>query len=603
MKKTVGRLCGPYSAWVVISAGMLLVLGMSRPARAQFMETNYTITLQSDIRYTVQEKTKLERIPGAEIGRNPWLRGETHRRVTLVPHGVSRNENLVKLKVSTEVKKLRGVAEVDLVWLGYARDMENLGDLTKRGTLDPFRIECHALYLDVTGFVFDKLDLRIGQQVINWGTADQFNPTSNMNPLDLEDRLLFGDRVALPMVRFDLAIAKSWRLTAAWSPIFRPHLLPTTAPLGLSSPDRIPVVSDADRHALIVQRKLGEVAASGPTRVTEAAVIMPDHAIKNSQAGIRLRGRVGNQDISFSYYYGRSRMPQPVYTHAHLDTEKTIIDTKVNLYFPRMHVVGFDMGGQIPWLKSLKKKFKSLQPVGWWFEAAAFFPQKLNLAVYQSGFSMFGLEDGELDYGVFSIDGRPTVVDDTPFLKWVVGFDYTFSKSWYANVQWIHGFPDEFGAGGWLADLWAKQNGYIVGKAYVDEPSLGILECLNSIEQCAHEFVRPRLGDYLVSGVDFKFYKEQMMVRLFFILDLRGVYETYWKADSSPAGGRRVRKWHHPFSAKGYSAMIYPKFAWSVGPGAEISAGGLIMLGKNYSKFGDPAAGSSMVWARGKFAF
>ena len=29
----------------------------------------------------------------------------------------------------------------------------------------------------------------------------------------------------------------------------------------------------------------------------------------------------------------------------------------------------------------------------------------------------------------------------------------------------------------------------------------------------------------------------------------------------------------------------------------------LIQLGKDYSKFGDPAAGGSTVWTRGRFAF
>jgi hypothetical protein len=566
------------------------------------METSYTIGLQSDIRYTVQEKSTLERIPSVEIQRNPWLRGKTHRKVTLVPHGVSRNENIVKLKVTTQIKRIRGVAEIDAVWVGYSRDLETLADMTLRSELDPFRLECHALYVDVTGFIFDKLDLRVGQQVVNWGTGDQFNPTSNLNPLDLEDRLLFGERVAMPMVRMDYAIGKSWRITAAWVPIFKPHLLPTTAPLGLSSPDRIPVVEDEMRWRLAVERELGEVLASGPTRVTEAAVNLPEHKIQNSQAGIRIKGRVLNQDVAVSYYYGRSRMPQPVLTRASYDRDKSIIDTRVDLYFPRMHVVGLELAGQIPWAKSIRDAIKSLKPVGWWLEAAAVFPQKLTLAVYQSGFEPF-MEDGELDY-----DSRPTVVEETPFLKWVLGFDYTFSKSWYANLQWVHGFPDEFGAGGWLSNQWADHKGWAVGSAWVDEPSEGLISgCYASADsprRCAHELLRPRISDYLVGGLDYKFHQEQMMVRLFVILNLSGVHESYWQPSNVPGEeGRRVKKWHHPFSEKGYSVMIYPKYAWSVGPGAEISAGALIMLGKDHTKFGDPAAGSSMVWTRAKFTF
>ena len=36
---------------------------------------------------------------------------------------------------------------------------------------------------------------------MNWGAADQFNPTGLLNPLDLEDPTRFGDRVANEMLR------------------------------------------------------------------------------------------------------------------------------------------------------------------------------------------------------------------------------------------------------------------------------------------------------------------------------------------------------------------------------------------------------------------
>lgn len=580
----------------VLTGALLAPVGA---AHAQ-LETSYTITLQTDLRYTVQEKTKKELIPRAEILRNPWLRGKTTRKVTLVPHGFSRNENLVKLKVSTEGRRIKGVAEVDLVMLGYNTELKNLPSMTQRRLMDPFRVEAHALYVDILGVGTKKLDFRLGQQVISWGTADQFNPTSNLNPIDLEDRLLFGERLATPMVRADFAINWTWTITAAWVPLFRPNLLPRTAPLGLASPDRIPIVEDAYRWQLSAERFVGErLLANGPTRVTEARLLLPDTDIKNSQAGIRIKGRVFKQDISLSYYYGRSKMPQPVFSKTYMNTEDNVIETRVDLAFPRMHVVGFDMAGQIPWASFLSKKVKSLKPVGWWFEAAAFFPQKMTMSLWQENFGL--IQDGEYDYARINPDDphRPTVVDDAPFLKWVVGFDYSFSKSWWANVQWVHGFPDEFGAGDWLSNLWAAQKGWAPTKFRTEEPDGGYLECTlqENVGECAHEWVRPRVSDYLVTGVDFKFYQEAMLLRLFFIMDLGGVYERYHN------GEKRVSKWHHPFSKDGYSIMIFPQYTWSLGQGAEISAGALIMLGKQHTRFGDPAAGSSTVWTRAKFSF
>ena len=38
-------------------------------------------------------------------------------------------------------------------------------------------------------------------QVVQWGTADMFNPTNNLNAPDLEDPLMFGESVANEMVR------------------------------------------------------------------------------------------------------------------------------------------------------------------------------------------------------------------------------------------------------------------------------------------------------------------------------------------------------------------------------------------------------------------
>ena len=576
------------------------------------VEKSWTVSLQSDVRYVVQEKSTKELIPAADIVKNPYLAGRKYRKVILVPIGFSRNENILHVRLSAETNKLKGVAEVDFVWLGYSRDAQVLQDLTKREKVLPFRLESNALYLDVNGFIFKNLDLRIGQQVISWGTADQFNPTSNLNPLDLEDPLMFGEHMGVPAIRMDYSISNDWTATLAWVPIFFPDNLPATAPIGLASPDRIPVLDPKMRWQFAVDRGLGELLANGPTRVTEANLEKPPMNIDNSQVGFRIRGKLFEQDVSLSYFYGRNGMPQPSVSRAFFRSDANYIDTKVNLMYPRMHVAGLSMAGQIPWAKALRRKAPSLKPVGWWFEAAAFFPQKITMGIYQNEFPLVGT--GEYDYEGDGTPGgkRPTIVDTTPFLKWTLGFDYSFSQHWYANVQWVHGFPDEFGAGGWLSNLWSKQKGMVVGKSYLDfdynddgRDDTNLLSCYGSGDQgrCVHEIVRPRLGDYIVGGVDFKFKNQSMLMRLFFILDMSGTYEQYWKGSADGTTGKRVSVWHNPFSAKGFSAIIYPQFTWAVAEGAELSLGGFLALGKNYSRFGDPAVGSSMVWTRGKFTF
>lgn len=594
--------------WIGILVAGLLVGG---GARAQ-VETSWSVSLQSDLRYTVDEKTKMERIPDAEVRRNPYLRGMTRRKIVLIPRGFSRNENAGRFKFTAETDKLKGVAEIEFAWLGYSRDLQTLEGTTRREVVDPYRLEVHALYLDVTGFIFDNLDLRIGEQVINWGTADQFNPTSNLTPLDLEDPLQFGEHMAVPAIKLNYSFNMDWMATLAWVPIFKPYHFPASATLGLSSPDRTPLLDPAYRWRFAVDRSLGEIVASGPTWVTETRILLPPRTIDNSQVGFKIRGKVFNQDISLSYFYGRSGMPQPSLSRSFLNSAENYIDVRVDLMYPRMHVVGFDMAGQIPWFKALSRRFPKLKPVGWWFEAAAFFPQRVTMAMYQSDFGL--VADGEYDYDDDGVQGgpRPVVVDTTPFLKWVLGFDYSFSKHWYANVQWVHGFPDEFGAGGWLSDLWSKQKGRTVGKAWYDgdfnhdgHRDIDPLTCKLSgeYEKCVGEYTRPRIGDYIVAGLDFKFKEETMLLRLFFILDMSGLYEEYWDGPADGLTGHRVTKWHHPFSAKGFSAVIFPQFTWAVAEGAELSAGAFLMLGKDYSRFGDPAAGGSVVWTRAKFTY
>ena len=103
------------------------------------------------------------------------------------------------------------------------------------------------------------------------------------------------------------------------------------------------------------------------------------------------------------------------------------------------------------------------------------------------------------------------------------------------------------------------------------------------------EILRPRLGDYLVLGVDIRFLSEKALLRLFTIWDLSGVWEDRWDDKAK----KRQRTHHGLFSAKGFSAVIYPEFVYNFGNGLEMAAGALFMLGQEHTKFGDPATGGS----------
>ena len=125
-------------------------------------------------------------------------------------------------------------------------------------------------------------------------------------------------------------------------------------------------------------------------------------------------------DLSLSYFYGRDDLPlvrnvkfTPV------DTLGTV-DVSSELIYPQMQVVGLDMAGAIG-------------KVGIWAEGAGFFPKKVTMITDLSGLGM-GFQ-------------KSTALEDKPYIKWVVGADYTFKNSIYINGQYLHGFILERGEG------------------------------------------------------------------------------------------------------------------------------------------------------------
>ena len=52
------------------------------------------------------------------------------------------------------------------------------------------------MYIEARDLFVKGLDFRIGQQLVQWGVGDQFNPTNTLNANDVEDPLLFGEQQA-----------------------------------------------------------------------------------------------------------------------------------------------------------------------------------------------------------------------------------------------------------------------------------------------------------------------------------------------------------------------------------------------------------------------
>jgi hypothetical protein len=177
---------------------------------------------------------------------------------------------------------------------------------------------------------------------------------------------------------------------------------------------------------------------------------------------------------------------------------------------------------------------------------------------------------GEYDYGLGG--ERPTVVSGNPFPKWTLGVDYTVGKALYLNAQWVHGMVDEFGEGDFIDPDYVTRAG-----------------------DADWEIRRLRIGDYLVLGSDL--YLGSSTLRLFSLLDLTGYRKEQTETDAVAISN------YGAFSEDGFSAVVYPELITPVGDGTSISTGAVFMLGRDYTKFGDPAAGGSVAFVKAQHRF
>ena len=133
----------------------------------------------------------------------------------------------------------------------------------------------------------------------------------------------------------------------------------------------------------------------------------------------------------------------------------------------------------------------------------------------------------------------------------------------------MHGLVDEYGAGDFIDEGWAVRDSNVT----TDEGDT-VFRCAlqKTGETCARELLHPRLGDYVVLGMDFRFLNNALLLRLFNILDVSGVVEEKW----DEAQEKRVRVHHSPFSEEGFSMVVYPEANYNFGNGLELAAGALL---------------------------
>ena len=559
--------------------------------------------ISADVRFRVQRKTL-----GA------WYDNYT------LPVGFSRNENIGSFRLKASISRFTGMLDLDFVLIGFSDEIDGVPGLSYRQDVHPYRLEAHAAWLGGRDLLFRGFDLRFGYQLVQWGVGDQFNPTNLLNADDLEDPHLFGDQQANLMLKLDYTLLGAVTFSAVAVPIFKPALLPSSGSLALADTARLPYLDEEARWRVHSEQELSRTAISMPTVVSGTAVELPETNLRNTQLAFRVATTLGQQDIALSFYRGFNDFPIPIRNVAVIDESRAgcehdpaapavredpigedeecidgVMSTQTTLAYPRIHVIGLNLSGEIPGVG-----------IGYRAEVGVFFPNRMTMRVYNPDVPPFVI-GGEYDYDGDGQPGGgepPEVVSSKVFAKWTLGLDYRIAGHVMLNAQWVHGMVDEFGAGDFLRPNYGHDVRYGEAIGWTPTEADGrpvLIDCATGGTggECAKEILRPKLADYLVFGVDVSFAREAGLIRVFTLWELSGYTERWFDLGSY----ERTEVFHHPFSKKGFSAVLYPSFAWDFGHGVELEVGALVKLGQDHTKFGDPAAGGSEVFLKGRYSF
>ncbi|MBI9074393.1 MAG: DUF1302 family protein [Desulfatibacillum sp.] len=135
-------------------------------------------------------------------------------------------------------------------WYDFAYDLKDRDDFTEP-TLDEMETEAELWEAYIEGRPFKGLDLRLGRQIVVWGTSENIRVTDVINPLDLRESGMVdieGLRLPTAMARADLTLGY-WTITGLAIPEIRPALQPPYGgmyyPSDIQLPDDHPPVDSA----------------------------------------------------------------------------------------------------------------------------------------------------------------------------------------------------------------------------------------------------------------------------------------------------------------------------------------------------------------------
>jgi hypothetical protein len=313
-------------------------------------------------------------------------------------------------------------------------DIEGSSDLSFTNKVIPIDIDIREAYFDIYGLFTKNLDVRIGRQRIAWGTGDRLNPTDNLNSYDLEDIWDFGRHTASNAIQLNY-YAGNWTFTGVGILQFTPSILPNSDWTPAFMPDfTVPeVIYDSTSAPGLT------IPVFLQTGIISDSISLPQRDFKHSPSfGFKVKRSIGAWDLSLSYVYTHDALPLIEHIHTNLTVDTLIIDFPTTIYanatmdvkaylkYPVQKIIGFDFAG-------------SLWGIGLRGEAACFIPEKVHLlqTMHYEAPMMSLVRDSILPDSV--------ILDGKPYVKYLIGIDYTFKHNVYLNFQYLHGFLHERG--------------------------------------------------------------------------------------------------------------------------------------------------------------
>lgn len=467
------------------------------------------------------------------------------------PVRFDRMDNTLKVTGSFTQGSVDVVADLSLTYSGKS-NVYQLDTLRSRSDVDPFYFESEALYIRISDFIVDGLDLRVGRQIIDWGSADRFNPTSVINGLDLEDYQDFGRRVANEMINItyvpgwevegdgDTPIFSEFQAQLIWVPRFRSGLVPESSEYVFGGPDQFRRFAKSKILSNLVDLQELYVKYHGSI-LYDVKVHEPSDAIENSQVGLRIGFSLLGVDLNFYGYYGYDHNMQPRTVNVNaVSTDPAVssaVDANIHLVagdeqqranlMDLMESFGYDGISTLTAYTDVTVEYPHIWVAG--FDFATSLDALGGLGLWGE-LAFYIHDDVQIDLDINGTKMKENQADKGFFVKAVVGIDNSFTKWLYVNMQYIYGFVDEFGK--------------------------------NDLEH------------YLMFNADLKAFNEQMLFRLSLVWCM-----------SDP------------------SAMLVPTFSFKFWPNTELALGALLHLGDDDSTFGNRVTGPNYLFLQAKYSF